>query len=581
MKIKISSLFGLMLFLSASDGHLFSFEGPYKGFKPMEQIEQPKTAEDAKLLKDRVEKAMPEVEKAEERITRNRSAIDDRGSALTPEENKKLSEQIEEDQALVATYKKAEQVLAQEDVQQLLTEYQAQLATDFQSSLASDPNSLASASKGFVKVTFESAKTPEDIASYSKTVDALYNIDAIQKQVQNEPNVETKLSILQKQREAIEELKGKVTKALQDTALSNEFKTALQALSDKLDQKISRLDGVNIELYTQNAGFFTRVARSIVNWFARNFDFKKPATLQRSITSELAIISQNKKNLASINALLKDLTRLQDNVKGMRDAVSVTPVMDQKTFDNLQDRIKALEALLVKLEKGFTPKEQDLINQTAQTFQELARALFAKTKRYVDRTKFATLFDSELDANTKETLGTVSPDRLYDLLGFGPDQNPEQITQEQIDAAYQKQMRAVQADPQLSKAVRNASTTLRNPTMRANYDAFVKDYRALENMGIDPRAPKSARVNTYLNNQGELSKLEITKQQHDAIATVLANDLQMNIADLGTKTSDEEKNPNLDAFQNVRKSLDAIKKTLDDAFATQKRGWAGASQPPV
>jgi len=142
----------------------------------------------------------------------------------------------------------------------------------------------------------------------------------------------------------------------------------------------------------------------------------------------------------------------------------------------------------------------------------------------------------------------------------------------QIEDAYKKQSITLSENSYEWQAARNAFTIVADRVGRATYDAFVKDYQALKKKGIDPNNPQTKSAKYWLNNLGELSKLEITKEENDRIFNEGFAILDEATVDVESKRTQEgEPSP-------LFKQLSSSRKDLQDSLAKAQQA-VQASQP--
>jgi len=171
------------------------------------------------------------------------------------------------------------------------------------------------------------------------------------------------------------------------------------------------------------------------------------------------------------------------------------------------------EALyLARLQKEFASaqktKDHSKLNQLEQELQAFIGTLADKNHRYKD--SYSTLFDAQL-ALYKQELSKVSnsviaPHQAYKALDLLLWAMPEQIS-----GAY---------NAQKGQAARNASNILNLAEGKQTYDVFLDDFMILVRLGVDPYAlPRSKTMQNFLNTQGQLARLEISKQIQNDIDT--------------------------------------------------------------
>jgi len=513
----------------------------------------------------------------------------------------------EEDKNSVVQQSEARQTVLDQEINAL----SGQLAVGYEKVLPTvEPLSQTQAVNDFDTIVrvrdpeLKDAKAAQEINKVVEVFDTSFKLDDMNAEIAKAKGVDGKQKAIDDLRKNINYMDKMVDielKEIKDKTVSEEYKAALQEFKSTILSKFEVLDEQAIALDSQRIGFFAGIAKGIKNWFDRNFDFHKTAAQKGSIDSELKIIQQNKKSIEPIARLFDDAQHLEENATGFSNLIDTmidagnmnTVAINEK--GGFQDHVDKSIKTIDDLEKKFTSDsdQKNQIQAAYDSLQKLTGDLLAKSKRYKDDSP--TLYAKELIAYKNEFDSKIAtdppkvkafgPNEVYEslgltkkTLGFDPQLQPEKITTKQIEDAYEVQRKTLGESSYEWQAARNASTIVRDPAGRATYDAFLKDYTALKKIGINQDEAKTTNAQDWLNTQGELSKLEITKQEYDRIFNEGFKILGESMVEVGTKRTQEGKQPPL------LKQLSSARKILQDALsrATQAAQTSQPSEgPPV
>ncbi|MGE0207110.1 MAG: hypothetical protein AB7R69_04670 [Candidatus Babeliales bacterium] len=229
-------------------------------------------------------------------------------------------------------------------------------------------------------------------------------------------------------------------------------------------------------------------------------------------TSEQTTNNKERQELAVIKKTIQNVSPLFER--------AIKILNDKKTSENV--RKKMLEDIMMHYKKG----DRERLLNIYTMLQNYPGHLVSKSKRYKEG--FPTLFDAQVQEYEKEFKDSVfKPHEAYKSLGL-----PLWASTKEIENAYEKKRvepnEASEHEKRQWKAARNASTVLREPLGKQNYDAFLDDYVLLLQLGVDPYFPvKSKAVQEFLKKQGHLARMEINKKVHDEITVLLKEVLSL------------------------------------------------------
>jgi len=585
----MKKLFLFLIFVLFSNSALAVTEG-FEGKEPSkvgEEIKEPTTPEEAKELENRYEEEKESAKQAEERLVENQKKLDD--PTVTPQERSKLQEQIGKDTSVADSYKQMDKELGKPAVKELIKRFTEEIARDYQLSEVALRNMPREVKKAF---QYEDAFRVQDLAeNFSRDFDS----DALNKKVAEAKTVDQKLYAIEEGRVKVRLVREPLEKELEaikkgEKTVSPEYQKSLDEFKERIDTKIEVLDAQSLAL--DAPGFFERVTKGFKNWFDSIFDFHKDVAEKRSIDAELASIARNKKTIAPLAKFFDAAEAVENNANGLVKAIDgMVEVgrMNVDEFSKILERATRISKSLEAIDKKFTPENEKQINEAYDSLQKLTGDLLAKSKRY--KGEYATLFDSEMAAYTNEFDPTrigftpqekaFGPNEAYEtlgltkeVLGFDPQENPDDVTPKQIEDAYEKVRKTYGENTYEWKAARNASTILRNPTGKLIYDAFVKDWTALKQKGFDPaESQKSSSAQEWLNTNGVLVKLEISKELHDKIFNQGLVVLGEVMSDIGSLRTQDE-----DIGSPLRQQLSRARTSLQDALSRAQKA-AQASKP--
>lgn len=563
-----------------------------ESFKPGEEVEKPKSAEEAYRLREKYRESEKEVEKARERIKVAETKSEDKKAAETSTEKQQLTN----DKALVKTFDQAGKFLQDSNVQNMVRTYEGQLASGFEptqqakaveTSLTKNLQTQLSAVEkaGFTQDKLQAFESEMD--RWNQDLNSAIDMGKITKQLDDIGGAENKLAVLTKPRKRASYARDYIKRemetieSLSKTASPSEkvtlekYKNALNKVNDMVTEKLEQLDTQAVAIDRGRLSFFTRAAKAFEDWFAKTFDFGKPTERKRSISDEVAAIKRNAPQVKPLARFIENVDRLESLASGLQKVIATTPegALSPKTLEGLKNRAQKITDELSKLETELgkrTPAEQKALGDVSENLQKLTADLLAKAKRYPDT--FSTLFEKEMAYYNSDSIfgGTrFKANQAYEALGLKPG-----ATESQIEEAYAKSRNTLEEGSPEWMAARNASFLLRNRTSKATYDAFLRDYASLSQKGLDPN--NITNVSRTILKNGEVSKLVISKKDFDAIindAFPVLTEFMSSAGSYRAEIASETGMPPL------FKRISAVKKGLNDAIQkaekTSSSGFGG------
>ncbi|MEX0940628.1 MAG: hypothetical protein WDZ41_04680 [Candidatus Babeliales bacterium] len=514
------------LFLFNLSGVVFAFERSIevKPFEPKEEIKEPTSSLEAKNLAERLKETQEEARKTREQIDEAKSQLEQKEILnISEKEIEELQKQLEQNKKLAKAYEKkakAEQdILKKPEIKKLLKEYEEQLAEQEEPAYEVPlGESLEEFEKSFQQGTQN--KSAEQINLLRNGIETSVDIDVINESLNKTRNINEKYKIIDEKQEQLKEIKelvdGELQKVATDPSISQNYKIALHDLRTTITEKLEELNILNLQLDEQQLGFIARIARNLKDWFDRTFDFHKESVKKRSIEDELALMKEKQKDIEQVNRLYSDIQQLQNNAAGLVKTINLDiqqPAVIKQSFNKHRNEANKVLKELNILEKKASAYEP-IIEDAYTDLQELTGHFQAKAERYKEK-EYPTLFDKLFKKYQIELEEEYAPDQVYQALGFDPGIDPKTISQEEILQASEQLQEAFRGIVR-GKAARNAGVLLRDSIARETYDTFLKDYRSLKQKGMDPSKTNEAATR-YLNQDGELSKLQISESLHNKI----------------------------------------------------------------
>ncbi|MEX0940629.1 MAG: hypothetical protein WDZ41_04685 [Candidatus Babeliales bacterium] len=398
---------------------------------------------------------------------------------LSAAEEKKIVTQIKSYKEIIEKYQKTEQFLKQPEIQSKIHEFTMR-------------TSALQELENIEKEIFNPLRQAL-LVQDSVIVEGLFNEfkkrlmhENMSKELASLPSLNAKINYIKAMRiplHTAQEIVIPYIELMKTEEFNSDFIKIVQKFNQYIDQQLAQLDQNTVNLYKKEIAPRTKVSPS--------FSSKKQfAEFQQ-------IVKKIKKEIAPSLKLIEELENLENKAEQG----------DNKSY--IKRRLQIIQT-------HFDKKKIEQLRDINNNLQKLTGNLLALTKRY--KGKYPTLFDSQYEEYQAEFKGSdFNAFQAYQALGLDPKENPEHITQEQIDKAYELQRKQLKQTDKNWLAARNASTILRDQIGKQTYDAFLTDHFMLRKLGIDSINAKSKPVEQFLNTNSALAQLQITKDMHDRI----------------------------------------------------------------
>jgi len=502
----------------------------------------------------------------------------------------------------------------QKRAQENVTELSRQLAKEFVSEkiadIATDSDLLNYAQRLGVGGYGDEiiGKKLEYVVEIHSKVKELFDDSAINNQVAAKKTVQEKLGFLDAKRMALEDFTELVQRELDGFAArstahevsdqAKKYQRSLEEVVRFATGKKALFDMGRVLLEEQNINFFSRIVTAVKDWFNSTFEFHKKPWYKRSVDDEISKLRDINKQVGTLQK--GNIGNFSDRVYDISRDVETL----EHQFNDYKDGKHSLDLDqfsedITKLQKGlesFDVKEAqsavDVYNTLySESLQPMMGDISAKLRRYRDP-KFVTLFDQMADYYSSDSIfGSTSykPEQAYQAL-FTPEIidrlttknsglnlsramfdpltfNPETISPELIDKAYAESRTFYKEGTSAWRAARNASFLLRNPVDRVTYDAFLADYKTVLSQGVkNPYTGKTDKQNSYLNDNGALSKLQITQATQQQIVS-LWGDVLTTISQ--TKSYFDDIATNIDRLTTSKQKITSLQQDIT-AFAQSR-----------
>lgn len=268
-----------------------------------------------------------------------------------------------------------------------------------------------------------------------------------------------------------------------------------------------------------------------IHWFKKLYTSFDIAILEKDVKTN----NEEKRRLARLDKEFRDLQKKHnENIEWSKKLATKKEAAEQIVNQKIKsERLKKLEPDFKNLKKS-QEEAVKMRNELDQQLQAFTGTLSNKINRY--KKSYPSLFDKLVEEYGKEITkvsGNIySPHQAYQALGLLLWATPDEVEQ-----AYEVRRKSLEnASPQEKQAwqgARNASAILRGKEGKKTYDIFLDDFLMLVRLGIDPYFPiKSKVLQNFLNTEGQLACIEISKEVHDEIDPDNPHNLAKKVADL-------------------------------------------------